>query len=396
VPFSSFENGCKRFEKEKQVMAVYQRPCKRRECQEKKSCKHAHWCYDFCINNVRYFGAIKEARTKPQAEQAEIRIKNDVFEGTYGSHKKIAPAFNEFVEEVYLPWARANKRSCKTSDETRCKTLVKHFGTKRLDQITSEMIEGYKTVRRNSITIRGTHLSQTSVNRELEILSKIFTKARDFGKVDHNPCRLVERFKKRKVIPRYFTHDEEERLLAALTGTLAHLRPIVIVGIGTGLRPPSEIFNLRRSDVDFERNALRAGTKTDEEREIPMSETVREVLLELYNRNKESEYLFVSWRTGDRFKEVKNGFRRALKDAGIKGARLYTMRHTFGTRMGEAGYSSYEIMALMGHRDIKTSAGYVHGTDGRKRAAVEAIQRLRPVKNPAQGEKPATGTVVSL
>jgi integrase len=72
------------------------------------------------------------------------------------------------------------------------------------------------------------------------------------------------------------------------------------------------------------------------------------------------------------------------------------MRHTFGTRMGEAGYSSYEIMALMGHHDIKTSAGYVHGTDGRKRAAVEAIQRLRPVKNPAQGEKPSAGLGVSL
>jgi integrase len=65
--------------------------------------------------------------------------------------------------------------------------------------------------------------------------------------------------------------------MSTITGTLAHLRPIVIVGIGTGLRPPSEIFNLRRSDVDLERNVLRAGTKTDEEREIPMSEAVREV-----------------------------------------------------------------------------------------------------------------------
>ncbi len=170
----------------------------------------------------------------------------------------------------------------------------------------------------DSITIRGTRLSKTSVNRELEILSKIFTKAKDFGKVDRNPCRQVERFKNRKVIPRYFTHDEEDRLMAAMTGTLAHLRPIATVGIGTGLRPPSEIFNLRRSDVDFERNVLRAGTKTDEEREIPMSETVREVLFELYNRNTGSEFLFVSWRTGDRFKEVKNGFRWALKEWGSK------------------------------------------------------------------------------
>src|SRR5947209_8511682 len=111
-------------------MSVFQRPCQRRECKKKKSCKHAHWHYDFWINNVRYLGAIKEARTKPQAEQAEIRIKNDVFQGKYGSHKEVAPAFGEFVETVYLPWARANKRSCKTSDETRCKTLIKHLGYK--------------------------------------------------------------------------------------------------------------------------------------------------------------------------------------------------------------------------------------------------------------------------
>ncbi|HEY0005876.1 MAG TPA: phage integrase SAM-like domain-containing protein [Pyrinomonadaceae bacterium] len=188
-------------------MAVYQRQCTRRECRKKKSCKNAHWHYDFWINNVRYTGAIKEARTRSQAEKAEVRIKNDVFEGKYGSHKKVTPTFDEFVEKVYLPWARGNKRSCGTSDETRCKTLIKYFGNKRLDQITPEMIESYKTARRNSVTPRGTNLTQTSVNRELEILSKIFTKAKDFGKIDHNPCRQVERFKKRKVIPRYFTHD---------------------------------------------------------------------------------------------------------------------------------------------------------------------------------------------
>jgi integrase len=192
----------------------------------------------------------------------------------------------------------------------------------------------------------------------------------------------VERFTLRNSHARYFTHEEEKRLKSVLTGTLKHLQPVVTVGIGTGLRPPSEIFNLRRSDVGFERNVLRAGTKTDEEREIPMSKAVREVLLELYNRDTGSEYLFVSYRTKDRLKEVKNGFRRALELAGIKGASLYTMRHTFGTRLGEKGYSAYEVMALMGHKDIKTSARYVHTTDGRKREAVESISEQSPHKIP--------------
>ncbi|MBD0371123.1 MAG: site-specific integrase [Pyrinomonadaceae bacterium] len=368
-------------------MSVFIRQCQRKACKG-KTCKHRHYHYDFWINGVRYRGSIKEARTRDQAEQAEVRIRNEVFEGTYGTRRKAAPLFEKFVHDTYLPWAKTNKRSWK-SDELRCKTLVKYFGEKRLDEISTEMIEIFKSSRRDSITQRGNRLSEASVNRELEVLSKIYSKAIDFDKVDRNPCKKVERFTLRNTRGRYFTRAEEARLMSVLTGTLAHLRPIVIVGIGTGLRPPSEIFNLRRSDVDFERNVIRAGTKTNEEREIPIGSAVREVLLELYNRDTGSEYLFVSWRTGEQFKEIKNGFRRALELAKIKGACLYTMRHTFGTRLGEKGYTAYEIMALMGHKDIKTSSRYVHSTDGRKREAVESIWESSPHKIPTNGVQPS-------
>ena len=40
------------------------------------------WWYDF--GNHKYRGPIPEARTKYQAEQAEIKIRRDVFEGKYG------------------------------------------------------------------------------------------------------------------------------------------------------------------------------------------------------------------------------------------------------------------------------------------------------------------------
>jgi integrase len=213
----------------------------------------------------------------------------------------------------------------------------------------------------------------------------------DFDKVDRNPCKRVERFVLRNKRARYFTYEEEERLMNVLTGSLAHIRPVVIVGIGTGLRPPSEIFNLKINDVDFERNVIRAGTKTNEEGEIPMGKEVREVLLELRDRKTDSEYLFVSYRTGKRFKEIKNGFRKALKLAGIKGACLYTMRHTFGTRLASQGYNAYEIMQLMRHRDIKTSVRYCHTTDGRKRQAVESIWEKSPHKIPTKVDQPATG-----
>ncbi len=60
-------------------MSVYLRKCSRQECQGKK-CKHKHFHYRFRINGVRYRGAITEAQTKWEADQAEVKIKRDVYD----------------------------------------------------------------------------------------------------------------------------------------------------------------------------------------------------------------------------------------------------------------------------------------------------------------------------
>ena len=93
---------------------------------------------------------------------------------------------------------------------------------------------------------------------------------------------------------------------------------------------------------------------------------------------------------------VKNGFRKALDQAGIKHASSYTMRHTFGTRLGAKGYNSYEIMALMGHRNIQTSAIYVGTVQERTRAAVASVfRRKSPHKSPADSSQEKTLKVVN-
>ena len=61
---------------------------------------------------MRYRGAVPEARTKFEAEQAETKIKLSVFEGRYGKQAG-DKGLVEFIDDVYLPWARQNKRSWK-------------------------------------------------------------------------------------------------------------------------------------------------------------------------------------------------------------------------------------------------------------------------------------------
>jgi integrase len=125
--------------------------------------------------------------------------------------------------------------------------------------------------------------------------------------------------------------------------------------------------------VDFSRGILNVTkTKSGKDRDIPMNPDVLKTFLALREQSTGLGYVFVNSRTGTRTKEVKKGFRTALRIAGIKGLVWHDLRATFGTRLGEAGYDAFTIAALMGHSDIHTTRRYVRATERNKRAAVEA------------------------
>ncbi len=109
----------------------------------------------------------------------------------------------DFIDETFLPWSKANKSSWR-DDVSRAKVIVDFMGQKRLNEITPEMIEKFKLNRYDSITCRGRRRSKASVNHELELLSKIFSLAVKYKKVNANPCRDVQRFKLDNIRNRYF------------------------------------------------------------------------------------------------------------------------------------------------------------------------------------------------
>jgi integrase len=66
-------------------------------------------------------------------------------------------------------------------------------------------------------------------------------------------------------------------------------------------------------------------------------------------------------------------FNDACNKAKLRGLTIHKLRHTFGTRLGDAGYSTQEIADLMGHPDIKMARIYVHTSRDHQRSAVEAV-----------------------
>ncbi|MCA1576973.1 MAG: hypothetical protein LC794_06370 [Acidobacteria bacterium] len=65
--------------------------------------KGTHWHYYFRVRGVRYRGSIPEARTKKDAEQAESKIKQDVFEGRYGKKDTGTMQLSSLIDEIYMP-----------------------------------------------------------------------------------------------------------------------------------------------------------------------------------------------------------------------------------------------------------------------------------------------------
>lgn len=60
------------------------------------------WHFTKTINGARYRGALKTARTKVQAEEAERAILLTVHQGTYALVQD-KQTLADFVEETYLP-----------------------------------------------------------------------------------------------------------------------------------------------------------------------------------------------------------------------------------------------------------------------------------------------------
>lgn len=330
------------------------------------------WHYYFRVNGVRYRKAVPEARTQYQAQVAEAKARDAVFEGKYGQ-KVCTTTFREFVEKTYLPWAKENKRSWR-NDVSRAKPLIAFFGKRRLSDVTRFLIEQYKKERRNSFNGRGEVRSPSSVNRELELLSRIFSLAVERGDVEGNPFKGVKKLATDNLITRYLTPEEEVRLMSVLTGRRAHLRPIVLMGLHTGMRR-GEILSLRWEQVDFARESIQLlRTKSGKPRPVPMNSVVRNVLLEQRERITDSEYVFPNRRTGKPLADIKNAFTSALKKAGIEDMRFHDIRHTAGTRMADAGVPITAVSDILGHADVRTTMRYAHATDESRRRAVKALE----------------------
>jgi len=246
-----------------------------------------------------------------------------------------------------------------------------------LDEITSEKIAGFIAKRRQD------GLQIASINRELQVLRRMFHLAQEWGKLERVPARV-------RMIPgerrreRVLSWAEEKRYLEEAPPLLHDVATILI---DCGLRP-EECFRLKWESVRDGSIEIQYGKTDNARRRIPMSKRVAAVL-EMRITNARSEWVFPApTRSGHiepgsvkrqhvhacegKQNESENA-RRAYGEArkwSVEPFPHYTLRHTCLTRWAPH-MDPWTLAYLAGHRDMSITKRYIHPQEQNTRAAIE-------------------------
>jgi site-specific recombinase XerD len=229
-------------------------------------------------------------------------------------------------------------------------------------------IADYKVKRRNEGRAPGT------VNRELCLLSHAFNLAIKEW-VDFNPVARVSRERVNNQIERWLSFEEQNKLLAV---SPQWLREIIIFAVNTGWRR-SVILGLTWDKVDlFQKKFTILEQKNKGKDTQPFNEQVLEVLKARFKvRSIKSNLVFYnSEGTAWDGRNVLRAFTAAVKEAEIAHCRFHDLRHTFATRLVQAGVDLYKVQKLLRHKSSIMTQRYAHLYSESLRDGVDTLDRI--------------------
>ena len=336
------------------------------------------WYVDYKYKGRRYRKRIGTSKRMAEAALKDIEIK--IIKDELGFSKTDIKI--ESLIEKFLEYNRTNHRASTTK---RYKAVTDHFRRflteKRKDilmisQLSPEVIEGYKTFRRdewvnpNGKNVRTDNSRKgaraRTVNIELEGIKTMLNLAIKWDYLKDNPMKHVKPLKVDDKKPlRFLTPEECERFLEACP---KELYPVYFTFMSTGMRK-AELEHLLWGDIDFRNRLVLIRRKPDwqpktGEREIPISDELLIVLEKHKRKVKKSgkkDYVFEVIDGGKSHNMLRTELIKIAKVAGLEDmTKVHTLRHTFASHLVMAGVDLPTVQKLMGHSDIETTMIYSH------------------------------------
>lgn len=206
------------------------------------------------------------------------------------------------------------------------------------------------------------------------------------------PCARVP-----KRLPTVLSTDELRRLFDVAGRDVKH-QALLMTLYGSGLRV-SEVAALRPADIDSARMLIhvRQG-KGAKDRMTKLSPRLLEVLREYWRAARPRVWLFPQATDPQRpmnTSSIERMVQRLAKRAGIsKPATPHTLRHSYATHLLDAGTDLRTIQVLLGHRNLKTTAIYLHVSQAKIAAAASPLDLL--YAQPPQQQTPPPIAAPSL
>lgn len=329
--------------------------------------KRNRWYIDYYVEGRRRRECIGPSRKLAETVLKKRQV--EIAEGKFLDVKAKPRVTFEQIRDKYLEWAKANKRSW-DRDELSLRHLATAFSGKLLSEITPWLIEKYKVTRKQEITCRHEEVKPRTVNIEVKCLKRMFNMAIQWGLAETNPVNKVRMLKEAPGRLRYLSAEEIQKLLEV---SAPHLKAIVLTALESGMRK-GELLDLMWDNIDLEHGLiLLKQTKTGERREIPMTDTLKELFIGL-RKQTDGKFVFLSSR-GKPLGNIRQAFETACRKVDIEDFRFHDLRHTFASHLVMSGADIRTVQEVLGHKTLQMTERYSHLSPAHKRDALNKLDR---------------------
>jgi integrase len=339
-------------------------------------------------------------RKEKKAQLLELTHRQAIEEGRWGFRPLTPKGFNDAQTE-FITWAKVEyqaKENTWKRIRTSMASCMEFFGKQMISMIQPGDVERYKVWR---LTDRKDYSAVLDVTakHDLDNLSVFFQWAVKAGYARQNPTRDVKRPSDAQAIrERILTRPEERIYFAHAAGNLSKVARLILL---QGLRP-EEAYRIRQEDVDLERSILRIlwGKTRAARRTLSLTQEARSILAA--QMQTPGPWIFPSpKKPGAPIQKLNCPHARLLdklnpcRKCGERASShpqencseftvpdrplyfvLYDLRHTFATRMVEAGIDLVALKDILGHENIRITMRYVHLSQKRQDDAMGIYDKL--------------------
>jgi integrase len=354
-------------------MSIYKRPGSK------------YYWTKFELNGTRFHKSTKatnlhkavqwEAALRTQMQRVLVGLERDPAKNT-----TLREFRERFLDEIRS--VRSDRRAAHDFYERRYDELLAYDSFEGpLSEIDEQKIDAFRTWKQGLISRFGRKYSTASVNPCLATLKRALRLAYRWRMIERVPQISLLNGEQQKDSLLYSECEQE-----FLNNSPETLRTYAVLSIDLGLRL-KEFRALCTQRIRFspapgaplgyvEVRAFQDPLKSHySNRDVPLTARARRIL-EQISKDCYTATLFPIPKS-----TVQHQMQRTCRKLKLEGLSLHSFRHTFGTRLGEAGASALVVKQLMGHSSITVSQRYVHKLTESVERAMAAMEEANHCNN---------------